>query len=119
MTRRNQTIWWSAVLVATTLPFTFNELLVNFGGNITDWMYYGNYRDLISLVLLLSAGLVGWLMYKPSAYPGARFAFSAIVIVIYLLGAIMPRPTCEEKIFLGKWEGSATTQQTSSIGGCH
>ncbi|NRR32409.1 hypothetical protein HSX11_19770 [Oxalobacteraceae bacterium] len=91
--------WWVAVVLAATLPITFSWALEKLGGYVTEWMYYGNYRDLMSLVFLTTAFLIGWLMTKPSEYLGLRFTFAFVSIIVCLLAAIAPRPTCEEKIF--------------------
>lgn len=88
------------MVLATTLSFTVNWSIENLGGYLTEWMYYGNYRDLLSLVFLATAFLIGWLMTKPSDYLGLRFTFAFVSIIVCLLAAIAPRPTCDEKIFL-------------------
>src|SRR5262249_52765099 len=109
--------WWVAVVFATTLPFTFNWSIENLGGYLTEWMYYGNYRDLLSLVFLATAFLIGWLMTKPSNFLGLRFAFAFVSIIVCVLAAIAPRPTCEEKIFLHAL-GSEKNTQFSNRTGC-
>jgi hypothetical protein len=109
--------WWVAVVFAATLPLTFNWSLENFGGYLTEWMYYGNYRDLHSLVFLVTAFLVGWLMTKPSAYLGLRFSFAFISIIVCLLAAIAPRPMCEEKIYL-RALGTDKPVQVANGAGC-
>lgn len=91
--------WWAAVLFAVTLPITFNWMFENLGGYVVEWMYYSNYRDLLSLVFLLTAFLIGWLMTKPSRYLGMRFTFAFVSILACVLAALGPRPMCEEKKF--------------------
>ena len=108
--------WWVAVVFATTLPITFNWSVENMGGYLTEWMYYGNYRDLLSLVFLLTAFLIGWLMSKPSDYLGLRFTFAFISIIVCLLAAIAPRPTCEEKIFFRALGAEMPTQVANKAG---
>jgi len=108
--------WWVAVVLATTLPFTFSWLTENLGGYLTDWMYYGNYRDLLSLVFLATAFLIGWLMTRPTNYLGLRFTFAFLSIIVCLLSAIAPRPTCEEKIFLRAIGSSKTTRVVNGAG---
>lgn len=109
--------WWVAVVLAATLPITMNWCLENLGGYVTEWMYYGNYRDLMSLAFLVTAFLLGWLMTKPSGYLGLRFSFAYVSIVVCVLAAIAPRPTCEEKIFFDAI-GSAKSARTVNPTGC-
>lgn len=92
--------WWMAVLFAATLPVTVSWLIENTGGHFTEWMYYGTYRDIQSLVFLLTAGLIAWLMTRPSGYLGLRFTVAFLTIIGCLLAALAPRPTCEEKVVL-------------------
>jgi hypothetical protein len=102
--------WWVAVVLAVMLPFSFDWTLKNLGGYVTGWIFYGSYRDLLSLVFLLTALLIGWLMTKPSEYIGLRFTFAFVSIIVCLLAAIAPRPMCEEKVFLKAMGAKQSTQ---------
>ena len=100
MTRRKLFFWWLATIAAVMFPLTVNWTIENLGGYFIDRMYYGNYRDILSLCFLASAFSFVWLMWLPSKLFGLRFTVSSIVLVVYLLAAMLPRPTCDEFIYL-------------------
>jgi len=106
MTRCKLFFWWLATITAVMFPLVANWIIENFGGYFIDRMDYGNYRDILSLCFLASAFSFAWLMSRPSKLFGLRFTVSFIVLVVYLLAAMLPRPSCDEFIYLNTLENS-------------
>ena len=93
--------WWPLTGIVATLPLIVNWSILNLGGYVTDWIYYGDYRDLFSLSFLASAILYPWLMTKQSRFLSLRFTSSFVLILAYLFAAFLPRPMCPERVMLG------------------
>jgi hypothetical protein len=95
--------WWLALALAATLPMWSFWLVNRWGGHYTGWVYYGNHRDALSACFVVSAALVACLLHKPKRHAGLRGTAGLIFVTLCVLAAALPRPSCPEAVWLGKY----------------
>ncbi|RZJ55953.1 MAG: hypothetical protein EON49_18755 [Acidovorax sp.] len=80
-------------------------------------MYYGNYRDALSVCFLVSAALVAGLLRMPRRHAGLRGIGGLIFVTLWLLAAALPRPNCPEAVWLGK-HGVTVPDGAAEVASC-
>lgn len=93
--------WWLSLAGSVALPALVDQGLRRWGGHFVPWIYYSDYRDWLSLAWVVSAVLVVWVLQQATRAWQLRFLFGSVLVVIWLLAAALPRPTCEERLVLG------------------
>lgn len=114
--RVKQLAWWLALLLAAGLPALVDGIVRGFGGHVAESMDYSDYRDGLSLAFVISAVMVLLLLQRPSRCLGLRFSFGFLLTVAWLAAALLPRPTCTERLYLGKQGVAAPQREEASEG---